>query len=103
MSEFTIEGWGKSVTVEFPDDMADQGPDAFALQYDYEPVLIDADENEYANPEDKATFALKRILTYVKEVIRSSGVEIARTEAVASARLLLDQQMDQIVVTIEET
>ena len=103
MSEFTIQGWGKTVTLEFPDEMSDQGPNAFALRYDYEPVLLDEDDNEYDNPEDKAAFALKRIITFVKEVIRSASVEVASTQAANTASVLLDQQMDSITVEIEDS
>ena len=103
MAEFTIEGWGKSVTVSFPDDMAGQGPEAFALEYDYEPVLTDPDENEYDNPDDKATFALNIIINFVVEVMRKAGVKNAREQAIQAARSQLDKQMDQIEVSIEES
>ena len=103
MSEFTIEGWGKSVTVSFPDDMSDLGPEAFASAYGYEEILIDDDEVQSPNPEDKATFALNKIIAYVVEVMRTAGVETARTQAVDAARLAMEQQMGQITVTIEES
>lgn len=102
MSEFTIEGWGKSVTVSFPDNMSEQGPEAFALAYDYEPVLTDSDDNEYENPDDKSTFALNIIINFVFDVIREAGVKSAREQAAQAARLQLDQQMDQVSVSIEE-
>lgn len=102
MSQFSIEGWGKSVTVSFPDDMVEQGPEAFALEYDYEPVLTDPDDNEYDNPEDKATFAMNIVIGFVIEVMRKSAVTIAREQAVQAARLQLDKQMDQVNVSIEE-
>lgn len=102
MSEFTINGWGKSVTVSFPDDMTEKGPEAFALVYNYEPVLIDEDENEYDNPDDEATFALNKVIGFVLEVIRQAEVQNARDLAVQTARDEVAEQMEQISVSIEE-
>ena len=103
MAQFRIEGWGKSVTVTIPDDMQEQGPEAFALAYDYEPTLTDPDDNEYENPDDKATFALNIIINFVFGVIRDAGVKDARERAARAAILELDEQMDRIDVSIEES
>ena len=102
MSEFTIQGWDKSVTVSFPEQMTALGPEAFALAYDYQETLIDENEVETPNPEDKASFALNKIIEYVIEVMRTAGVEMARTEAVDTARADMDDKMAQITVVIEE-
>ena len=103
MAQFRIEGWGKSVTVTIPDDMLELGPESFALAYYYEPTLTDPDDNEYANPDDKATFALNIIINFVFGVIRDAGVKDARERAARAAILELDEQMDRIDVSIEES
>jgi hypothetical protein len=102
VSEFTIESWGKSVTVSFPDDMSVLGPEAFALTYDYQATLVDDEEVETPNPEDKASFALNKIIEYVVRVMRTAGVEMARDQAVDAARADMDDKMAQITVVIEE-
>jgi hypothetical protein len=58
---------------------------------------------ESTNPEDKASFALNKIIAYVVDIMRSAGVETARTQAVNAARLAMEQQMEQVTVTIEES
>lgn len=102
MSEITIEGWGKLVTVSFPDAMSGDAPAAFAAQYGYEATILDDDENEIPNPLNEVEFTIHQILDYIKDIIRAAGVKQAKDIAVDAARLAIEDQLNQIDLTIED-
>jgi hypothetical protein len=101
MGEITISAWDKDITIEFPDAMSGDAPAAFAAQYDYEAVILDDDENEIPNPLNEVEFTIHQILNYIKEVIRAAGIMAAKDAAVDAASLDIEDQLNQIKLTIE--
>ena len=105
MGQITISAWGKDCTIEFPDDMSGDAPTAFAAQYEYEATILDDEENEIPNPLSEVEFTIHQILNYIKDVIRAagmSGIRAAKDAAVDAARLEIEDQLNQIVLTIED-
>jgi len=102
MSQITINAWDKDITIDFPDDMEGQAPAAFVLQYDYEETILDDDDNEIPNPQDEVEFTVHRILDFIKDVIRASGIKVARDAAADAARLDIQDKLNQIELTIED-
>jgi|10_taG_2_1085330.scaffolds.fasta_scaffold126831_2 hypothetical protein len=102
MGQITISAWDKDITIDFPDDMEGQAPAAFVLKYDYEEMILDDDDNEIPNPQDEVEFTVVRILEYIKDVIRESGIRVARDAASDAARLDIEAKLNQIDLTIDD-
>ena len=102
MGQITISAWDKDIMIEFPDDMAGDAPAAFAAQYEYEATIFDEDENEIPNPDSEIEFTIHRILDYIKDVIRAAGIRAAKDAAVDAARLEIEDQLNQIDLTIND-
>ena len=92
MGQITISAWDKDITIEFPDDMAGE----------YEATILDEDENEIPNPESEIEFTIHRIMDYIKGVIRAAGIRAAKDAAVDAARLEIEDQLNQIDLTIND-
>ena len=102
MGEITISAWDKDITIEFPDAMSGDAPMAFAAQYGYEATVLDDDDNEIPNPLSEVEFTIHQILDHIKDVIRAAGVRAAKDAAVDAARLDIEDQLNQIDLTIED-
>ena len=102
MGQITISAWDKDITIEFPDAMSGDAQAAFVAQYGYEPMILDDDENEIPNPLSEVEFTIHQILDYIKDVIRAAGVKQAKDAAVDAARLAIEEQLNQIDLTIED-
>ena len=102
MGIVTLNAWDKDITIEFPDSMSGDAATAFAAQYGYEATVLDDDENEIPNPLSEVEFTIHQILDYIKDVIRAAGIKAAKDEAVNTARLEIEDQLNQIDLTIED-
>ena len=102
MGQITISAWDKDITIDFPDSMSGDAPMAFAAQYGYEATVLDDDDNEIPNPLSEVEFTIHQILDYIKDVIRAAGIRAAKDAAVDAARLDIEDQLNQIDLTIED-
>jgi hypothetical protein len=101
MGQVTISAWDKNITIEFSDSMSGDTSAAFVNQYGYETMILDDDENEIPNPLTEVEFTIHQILDYIKDVIRASSISTAKDAAVDAARLDIEDQLNQIKITIE--
>jgi len=101
MGEITLEAWGKTATVTYPDEMDDLAPLAFGDAYGYEEEILE-DGNNVPNPQSIEEFTIGKIFDYVGEVMRLYSIKDAQAAAISAAQEATEAAMDLITVDIED-
>jgi|TARA_R110002020_G_scaffold68280_3_gene178907 hypothetical protein len=99
VAQIVIQAWGITSTIEYPDSMVGDGPDAFAQQYGWEDTILDDDENEIPNPLSIEEFAIQKVVDYVTDIMKSAEIDNAKREAATAAEVEVQTKLDQIQVT----
>jgi len=99
MAQITIQAFGRTSIVEYPDSMAGSATSAFAQEYGWTDTILDEDENEVDNPVSIEDFAIQKVVDFVTGVIRSAQISNAQKEAALRQRELVQEQISQIQVT----
>ena len=90
MAEITINAWGKTATVTYPDVLEGVGPAAFVAL---------AGEDEIPDGISDAEFAISRVVGFVTDTIKAAAAKQARQEAQLAADSVAEQT-DQISVEV---
>ena len=101
MGAITLEAWGKTTTVTYPDDMDTLAPLAFGDHYGYEDEVLEDGDN-VPNPQSVEEFTIEKIFEYVGEVMRAYSMKDAQAAAIAAAQSATEAAMDSITVDIED-
>ena len=99
MAQITIQAFGRTSTVEYPDSMVGSATSAFAQEYGWSDTILDEDENEVDNPVSIEDFVLQKVVDFVTGVIQSAQISNAKKEAALRQRELVQEQISQIQVT----
>jgi len=102
MGQVTLEAWGKTATITYPDGMDALAPLAFGDAYGYEELVLENGDN-VPNPQSLEEFTIEKIFDYVGQVMRtySTGEQVAA--AIEDAEAAADAAMDQITVDITDS
>lgn len=101
MGQVTLEAWGKTATITYPDGMDALAPLAFGDAYGYEELILEDGDN-IPNPQSLEEFTIEKIFDYVGQVMRtySTGEQVAA--AIEDAEAAADAAMDLITVEIAD-
>jgi len=88
MAVITINAWGKTATVTYPDALEDAGPAAFV-------ALADPDQVGGMTPQE---YAVSEVVRFVTDTIRSAKAHEARLAAMEAKNDVAEQLTD---ITIE--
>jgi hypothetical protein len=104
MGQITLNAWGKVATITYPDDMDTLAPIAFGESYGYEEMIEDHNLGDVIpNPQSLEEFTIQKIFDYVGEIMRAYSLKDAQAEAMVSATVAADAQMNSIAVEIEDS
>ena len=81
------------IIIEIPNEVTQRVLDGIAYRLRYSPVL---DDGVTPNPETKGQFVKRRIIEYMKKLVRETEIEIARNDAADVAAQSVD---DDVVIS----
>jgi len=80
------------IIIEIPNEVTQRVLDGIAYRLRYSPELEDGSPN----PETKAKFAKRKLVEYMKKLVREAEIEIARNDAADVAAQSVD---DDVVIS----
>lgn len=94
----------KKICIELEGDetLLDGGIEAFCYQNNYQDKITDIEGNEIDNPQTKLDFAKDKLSDFMRQTIKAYNIEQAKILAAETAKVQSEQNLDQLVMTVNE-